>query len=147
MRAGADSVHAAAIRGAQLPHRAAEHAGDHYPDLHFRRRDPRRAQELFYHLPALGLHAAHDDGLYQRGVRFRHGGPAQPQQTAAFQALAGVSGAGGVLLFHDGRCVVGVFRVLNGLPLPHGHAEGHDHPLLRLRDARPDEQQYSYFGG
>lgn len=33
----------------------------------------------------------------------------QPQQAAALQALAGVSGAGGVLLFHDGRRAVGVF--------------------------------------
>ena len=36
-------------------------------------------KSYFITYPPLGLHAAHDDGLYQRGVRFRHGGPAQPQ--------------------------------------------------------------------
>ena len=51
----------------------------------------------------------HDDGLYQRGVRLCACRSAQPQQAAAFQALAGVSGTGGVLLFHDGRRAVGVF--------------------------------------
>ena len=38
--------------------------GDHYPGLHFRGRDPRRAQELFHHLSALGHRSAHDDRVY-----------------------------------------------------------------------------------
>ena len=48
-------------------------------------------------------------GFISAAFGFALGRSAQPQQAAAFQALAGVSGAGCVLLFHDGRRAVGVF--------------------------------------
>lgn len=56
---------------------------------------------LLHHLPQLGLHAPHHHGLPLRRHRlcpYRHPEPQQPHQVPA---VAGICGAGGLLLLHD----------------------------------------------